>query len=262
MELPLYHLDAFTSRRFGGNPAGVVILTDWLPDAVLQSIAAENNLAETAFLVPGGKEFALRWFSPTMEIDLCGHATLASASVLFSTRQARGEEIVFRYKAGTLTVTRQGDLLAMDFPSRPPEPARADPALAAALGKAPQEVFRSRDLMAVYETREEVASLRPDFAAIERLNTFAVVATAPGGDCDFVSRFFAPKAGVPEDPATGSSHCSLIPFWSGRLGKKSLRALQISPRVGEFLCEDRGTRVTIAGRVVEYLRGTITVDPR
>ena len=260
MELPIYHLDAFTSRRFGGNPAGVVVLNDWLPDAALQSIAAENNLAETAFLVPGEREVAVRWFSPSMEIDLCGHATLASASVLFSTRRARGEEIVFRYKGGTLTVTRQGDLLAMDFPARPPEPARPDAAVAAALGKAPKELLRSRDLMAVFETREEVAALRPDMGAIERLDTFAVMATAPGRDCDFVSRFFAPKAGVPEDPATGSSHCTLIPFWSARLGRKSLRSLQISPRVGEFLCEDRGTRVTIAGRVVEYLRGTITVD--
>jgi PhzF family phenazine biosynthesis protein len=259
MELPIYQLDSFTSRLFGGNPAAVVLLKDWPEDATMQAIAAENNVAETAFVLTGGSEFGVRWFSPTMEIDLCGHATLASAHVLFQNGLARTSPIVFRYKAGTLSVAREGDLLSMDFPARPPEPVGTDPALTAALGAKPKEVQKSRDLVAVFDTQEEVEALRPDFAALERLDTFAVAATAPGRECDFVSRFFAPRAGVPEDPATGSSHCTLVPYWSRRLGKKRLHAVQVSPRRGELFCQDLGARVSLAGRAVEYLRGHITV---
>lgn len=259
MELPIFQLGSFTSRLFGGNPAAVVLLKEWLEEATMQAIAAENNVAETAFVLTGGSEFGVRWFSPTMEIDLCGHATLASAHILFQNGLARTSPIVFRYGGGTLKVAREGDLLSMDFPARPPEPVATDPALSAALGSKPREVQKSRDLLAVFDTQEEVEALQPDFAAIQRIDTFAVAATAPGRESDFVSRFFAPKAGVPEDPATGSSHCTLVPYWSRRLGKKRLHAIQVSPRRGEFFCEDLGPRVSIAGRVVEYLRGQITV---
>jgi PhzF family phenazine biosynthesis protein len=259
MDLPIYHLDSFTGRLFGGNPAAVVLLKEWLKDATMQAIGAENNLAETAFVLTGGNDFGVRWFSPTMEIDLCGHATLASAHVLFQNGLARTSPIVFRYNGGTLSVSRDGDLLSMDFPARPPEPVAADPALAAALGSKPRDIQKSRDLVAVFDTQEEVEALQPDLTAIQRLDTFAVAATAPGRECDFVSRFFAPRAGVPEDPATGSSHCTLVPYWSRRLGRKRLHAVQVSRRRGEFFCEDLGARVSIAGRAVEYLRGHITV---
>jgi PhzF family phenazine biosynthesis protein len=263
MELPIYQVDAFTGRLFGGNPAAVVILKEWLPDATLQAIAAENNLSETAFVVPGQGEFGLRWFTPGVEVDLCGHATLASAHVLFQHRYARSSPVVFRYRGGTLSVAREGDLLAMDFPSRPPEPAAPDPALAAglaaALGVKPREVHTARDLVAVLGTQQDVEDLRPDLQALARLDAFAVAVTAPGRECDFVSRFFAPRAGVPEDPVTGSSHCTLVPYWSRRLGKTRLHAIQVSRRRGELFCEDLGARVKIAGRAVEYLRGRITV---
>jgi PhzF family phenazine biosynthesis protein len=257
MELPIFQIDAFTSRLFAGNPAAVVILSQWLPDETLQSIAAENNLAETAFVVRLEGEFGLRWFTPEVEVDLCGHATLASAHVLFRHAYAAPPAIVFRYQGGTLTVTQEGELLAMRFPSRPPQPAPCDAAIVAALGGTPREVHRARDLLAVFDTPQEIEGLRPDFRAIASLDTFAVIASAPGKDCDFVSRFFAPRAGIPEDPATGSSHCTLVPYWSERLGKKTLHALQLSHRRGELFCEHQGEWVKIAGRAVEYLRGHI-----
>jgi PhzF family phenazine biosynthesis protein len=259
MELPIFQVDAFTGRLFGGNPAAVVLLPQWLPDATLQAIAAENNLAETAFVVPLQGAFGLRWFTPEVEIDLCGHATLASAHVLFHHGYAAPPEIVFQYQGGTLTVTQAGDLLAMRFPARPPQPAPCDAALVAALGATPREVHRARDLLAVFETQDEVEALRPDVQAIAALDAFAVIVSAPGQACDFVSRFFAPRAGIPEDPATGSSHCTLVPYWSARLGKPRLHALQLSRRRGELFCEHQGAWVQIAGRAVEYLRGHIVL---
>jgi PhzF family phenazine biosynthesis protein len=257
MELPIFQADAFASRLFGGNPAAVVLLPQWLPDATLQAIAAENNLAETAFVVPLQGEFGLRWFTPEVEVDLCGHATLASAHVLFKHGYAAPPSILFRYQGGTLTVTQQGELLALRFPARPPRPAPCDAAVIAALGATPREVYRARDVLAVFDTQEEVESLRPDFHAIGLLDTFAVIVSAPGQACDFVSRFFAPRVGIPEDPATGSSHCTLVPYWSERLGKTQLHALQLSRRRGEIFCAYQGEQVEIAGRVVEYLRGHI-----
>ncbi len=259
MRLPIFQLDAFTDRLFGGNPAAVVLLGDWLPDATLQAIALENNCSETAFVVPRGVEFDLRWFTPTIEVDLCGHATLASAHVLFHHGYASSDEVVFRYPGGTLAVAREGDLLAMDFPARPAVRIEPDGAAAAALRARPRELHRARDLLAVFDTPAEVEALEPDFSAIAKLDAFAVIATAPGGDCDFISRFFAPGAGVPEDPVTGSAHCTLVPYWSRRLGKAALHARQVSKRRGELFCEDRGERVKIAGRAVEYLRGDIDV---
>jgi PhzF family phenazine biosynthesis protein len=259
MRLPLYQVDAFTSRVFGGNPAGIVPLESWLPDDLMQKIAAENNLAETAFFVPEGDGFRLRWFTPTVEVDLCGHATLASAHLLFAKLGCRGDWIEFMTRSGKLTVTRQGDTLAMELPARPPQPCAVPPELDRALGKAPIEVLAARDYLLVYEREADLRTLTPDMERIARLDRFAVIVTAPGESCDFVSRFFAPAQGIPEDPVTGSAHCTLIPYWSRRLGKKTMQARQISPRIGELSCEDRGERVVVAGKAVLYLEGTIHV---
>jgi PhzF family phenazine biosynthesis protein len=262
MRIPLYQVDAFTSRLFGGNPAAVCPLAEWLPDATMQAIAAENNLAETAFFVPQGQGYLLRWFTPTIEVELCGHATLASGYVV--THILRPEKHSVRFdtlKAGPLEVTREGDLLAMDFPSWPPETQSADPRILAALGKTPAQSFVARGRnMFVYERAEDVAALRPDFAAMRGVPGADAIVTAPGdGDIDFVSRYFAPNHGIDEDPATGSSHCVMTPYWAGRLGKQRLRAQQISARVGDLLCTLHGDRITLGGHAVLYLEGTITV---
>jgi PhzF family phenazine biosynthesis protein len=261
MRLPIYQVDAFTDRLFGGNPAAICPLEHWLPDATMQGIAAENNLSETAFFVREGNEYAVRWFTPAVEVDLCGHATLASAYVIFHLLEPGRERVAFRtMKAGKLAVTRQGDELALDFPAWPPQPVEAPPALAAALGKAPSAVLAARDYLVVYERAEDVATLAPDLAAVAALDRFAVIVTAPGeGDVDFVSRFFAPARGVPEDPVTGSAHCTLTPYWAARLGKSRLSARQLSHRGGRLTCTLAGDRVSIAGRAVLYLEGTITL---
>ena len=260
MKLRLYQIDAFASRPFTGNPAAVVPLDRWLPDATLQAIAAENNLSETAFFVGEKGEFEIRWMTPTDEVDLCGHATLASAWVVFHEIENGRTEVHFRSTSGPLRVTGDGDRLTLDFPSRPPEPADASAgAVAEALGARPRAVLASRDYMAVFESEAEVRALRPDAGRVAALDRMAVIATAPGRDCDFVSRFFVPSLGIPEDPVTGSAHCTLVPYWSRRLGKSSLFARQVSARGGELWCEDRGERVAIAGRCVKYLEGTIEV---
>jgi predicted PhzF superfamily epimerase YddE/YHI9 len=260
MKLPLYQVDAFTKRLFGGNPAAVVLLDAWLPDSVLAAIAAENNLAETAFVIAGADVSPLRWFTPTIEVDLCGHATLAAADVLFRYRFPSLERLAFSTRSGELAVTRDGTLLKMDFPARPGKPVAVSDALAAALGARPREAYLARDLLAIFGSESEVRALRPDFARVAALDAFAVIASAPGDTVDFVSRFFAPAAGVPEDPVTGSSHCTLTPYWVARLGKNKLTAKQVSPRGGDLLCELRGERVVIAGHVVEYLRGEIETE--
>ena len=266
MRLPLYQIDAFvTDHPFSGNPAAVCPLTAWLPEDAMQAIAAENNLSETAFFVPEGDGYRLRWFTPTTEVDLCGHATLASAYVVFRWLQPGGEAVQFRTeKAGVLTVSRDGELLALDFPARPPMPCAVPAALAAALGKAPRKVLAARDYLAVYDSADDVAALAPDFAALAALDRFAVIVTAPGSDrgeggVDFVSRFFAPARGVDEDPVTGSSHCTLIPYWAARLGKERLEARQLSRRGGALSCRLAAARVRIAGRALLYLEGTITI---
>jgi PhzF family phenazine biosynthesis protein len=262
MRLPLYQVDAFTDHVFGGNPAAVVPLDSWLPEATMQAIATENNLSETAFIVHEGDNiFGLRWFTPVAEIDLAGHPTLATAYVIFRFITPSAVELKFRtVKAGALVVTRRGEELVMDFPARPPEPCAVPATLAPALGKLPVAVLASRDYMAVYEKAADVAALKPDLAAIARLDRMAVIVTAPGeGDVDFVSRFFAPAHNINEDPVTGSAHCTLIPYWAERLGKTRLKARQISARVGDLSCEHRGERVTIAGRCVLYLEGAITI---
>jgi PhzF family phenazine biosynthesis protein len=250
-------IDAFTNRRFGGNPAGVCPLDRWLDDAVMQSIAAENHLAETAFLVPRGDDFDLRWFTPVCEIDLCGHATLASAWALFHLAGVTRPALTFHTKSGALTVTREADRLVLDFPALPGQPWTAPESLSQALGVAPREVLRAADLMCVLASEAEVRAVRPDFRALAEFETRGIIITASGSDADFVSRFFGPAVGIDEDPVTGSAHCTLIPYWSRRLGKTHLFARQRSPRGGELWCEDRGERVRIAGQAVLYLEGRI-----
>jgi PhzF family phenazine biosynthesis protein len=266
MKLPLYQIDAFASAVFAGNPAAVCPLEKWLPEATMQKIAAENNLAETAFFVPRRNgssadvpEYDLRWFTPEVEIDLCGHATLASGHVVFTTLVPGASRAVFHSKSGPLSVGRDGDRLVLDFPTRPPVRIEPPAGLAEALGATPEEVWSSRDLMAVFESEHTVRGLTPSFSRIAELEVFGVIATAPGHEVDFVSRFFAPRQGIPEDPVTGSAHCTLTPYWAKRLGRSRLRAEQVSVRRGYLICEDRGDRVTIAGHTVQYLEGVIEV---
>jgi PhzF family phenazine biosynthesis protein len=257
MRLKLHQVDAFTRRTFGGNPAAVVPLETWLPDATLQAIATENNLSETAYFLPRGGHWELRWFTPVAEIDLAGHPTLATAWVMRHRLGVTGP-IEFRTKRGdTLVVTPGPDeRLAMDFPARPARPAHIGD-VAAALGAPPEKVLLARDGMAVFDSAETVAALKPDFAKVAALQGMGLIATAPGRDCDFVSRFFAPKHAIPEDPVTGSAHCTLIPYWAARLGKTALFARQISARGGELWCKLAGERVEIAGHCAPYLEGTI-----
>lgn len=259
MKLPLYQVDAFTSRLFGGNPAAVVPLEDWLPDEMLAAIAAENNLSETAYVIARPGVIPLRWFTPAVEVDLCGHATLASAHVLFRYYFPALDRLAFDTRSGTLTVTRNGELLSMDFPSRPGKEVEVTESLASALGRKPRAAYRARDLMAVFDSASDIRNLQPDFQRIAALDTFALIVTAAGDSVDFVSRFFAPTKGIPEDPVTGSAHCTLIPYWAERLGKTELTARQLSRRGGELHCKLHGDRVDIAGRTVEYLRGEITL---
>ena len=258
-QIRLFHVDAFASAVFSGNPAAVCPLDRWLEEATMQAVAAENNLSETAFVVRDRDGWKIRWFTPTCEVDLCGHATLASGWVVFNRLDPGSASVTFSSRSGPLTVTRDGDLLALDFPARPPEPCAAPPGLVEGLGLAPRDVLRARDLMAVYDREEDVRALAPDFARLAALDSLGVIVTAPGRDVDFVSRFFAPGHGVPEDPVTGSSHCTLIPYWAKRLGRTELRARQVSRRGGELTCALRGDRVRIAGRVVPYLEGMIAI---
>ncbi|HTV76440.1 MAG TPA: PhzF family phenazine biosynthesis protein [Candidatus Baltobacteraceae bacterium] len=254
--VPYFEVDAFASKLFSGNPAGICPLAKWLDDALMQNIAAENNLAETAFFVPHGDDYDLRWFTPTVEIDLCGHATLASAFIIFSELGFRGNAVHFHSKSGRLTVSRNSNILTLDFPSRPPAPCNAPDALVKGLGMQPAETLKARDYFCVFADAEGVRSLQPDFGLLGTLDE-KVIVTAPGTDCDFVSRFFAPTASVNEDPVTGSAHCTLIPYWSKRFGKTKLYARQLSKRGGELFCEDAGERVRIGGNAVLYSRGEI-----
>lgn len=258
MEIPIYQVDAFASALFGGNPAAVCPLKSWLPDDTLQAIAAENNLPETAFYVREGGRYRIRWFTPSVEVELCGHATLASAAIILGIRrEIGGPRVVFDSRSGELGVERDGELYKLDFPARPPAPCAPDPALVEAAGGRPVESLIAGDAMLVYGTEQEVRALKPDLGRLAQLPYFALIATAPGSDCDFVSRYFAPSKAIPEDPVTGRAHTTLIPFWSHRLGKRHLFARQLSPRGGELWCEDRGNRVTIGGRAVKYLEGHI-----
>ncbi|WP_324671321.1 PhzF family phenazine biosynthesis protein [Hymenobacter sp. GOD-10R] len=263
MLLPLYQVDAFTDQVFAGNPAAVCPLTEWLPADMMQAIAAENNLAETAFFVPrGGNEYDLRWFTPAVEVELCGHATLASAHVLLRHLNFKGEEIVFHSKSGPLRVRQANGRLTLDFPSRPPKPLVEHPeGLLDGLGATPVAILAGPDLVAVFNTEEEVRAIQPNQLHLAKVEYRAVIVTAPGSNgVDFVSRFFGPRVGVPEDPVTGSAHTTLIPYWAERLGKTELYARQVSPRGGDLWCELRGDRVLISGHAVTYLKGEIELN--
>jgi PhzF family phenazine biosynthesis protein len=260
MKIRCFIVDAFACKPFQGNPAAVCPLDKWLDDAVMQNIAAENNLSETAFFVPrDGSGYDLRWFTPAVEIDLCGHATVAAAFVLSSELGVSGDAVRFHSRSGVLTVTQNGNVFTLDFPSRPPAPCTVPEALIRGLGAKPVEILKARDYFCVFPAENAVRSLKPDFALLGTLDE-KVIVTAPGVDCDFVSRFFAPTAGVAEDPVTGSSHCTLIPFWANRLGKEKLFARQISRRGGELFCELSGDRVLIGGKAVLYSRGQIEIN--
>jgi predicted PhzF superfamily epimerase YddE/YHI9 len=273
VKAPFFHVDAFTGTPFAGNPAAVVMLPDWPADPMLQLMAAEHNLSETAFVVRRDAWYELRWFTPTVEVDLCGHATLAAAYVLFRHAGHPGTTVQFRSQSGPLGVERAGELLVLDFPSRPAAPCPAPEALVRGLGWEPVEVLKARDYLAVFADEAEVRALNPDMRSLAGLECTGVIATAPGasaalpgraaagspGSVDFVSRFFAPQCGIPEDPVTGSAHCTLVPYWAARLGKRKLAARQVSARGGELWCEDAGTRVKIGGRAVTYLLGEVEI---
>jgi len=260
MRIPIFQVDAFTTRRFAGNPAAVMRLDRFLSDAVLQDIAAENNLAETAFLVPRDGDYALRWFTPAVEVPLCGHATLASAAVVMQRLEPERQRVIFHTASGALTVSRIDNGYLMDFPARPTAPVAAPAGLAAALGATPVEVeAEAHNYLAVLADPQTLRALAPDFAALAGLDRGGVIVTArdSGAPYDFISRFFAPAKGISEDPVTGSAHCSLVPFWAQRLGKNSLRAFQASARGGELQCRLLGERVELAGSCVFYLEGVV-----
>ena len=260
MRLPIYQLDAFTDRMFGGNPAAVCLLDRWLDDATLQAIALENNLSETAFLVPDGDgDYGLRWFTPTLEVDLCGHATLASAWLILHRLAPERTGVAFATRSGRLHVARHGDGLLMDLPADPPAPTAVPEGIEDVLGARPEAVLRGRYPLAVLGSEADVRALSPDLDGIGRLMAGHLIVTAPGEQADFVSRFFAPGSGIAEDPVTGSAHCILAPYWGTRLGKRDLTARQLSSRGGELRCRLAAGRVELLGRCAFYLEGWIEV---
>jgi PhzF family phenazine biosynthesis protein len=259
MKIPIYQVDAFTDHVFGGNPAAVCVLMQWPETQVLQNIAAENNLTETAFILEREKSFDIRWFTPKVELDLAGHPTLAAAYVIFEILKPGKTEMEFQSVSGPLHVSRQESKITMDFPSRPAQPCKAPQALIEGLGARPVEVLLARSHLAVFETREEILSIEPNMARLMELDSKGVIVTSPGGDVDFVSRFFHPKAGIPEDPVTGSSHCTLVPYWAAKLGKNKLLARQLSGRGGTIWCFNKEGRVFLSGQAVKFLEGQISI---
>ncbi len=255
-----FEVHSFTDNVFQGNPAGVCPLDEWIDDELMQNIAKENGLSETAFFVPGKDGFDLRWFTPAMEVDLCGHATLATAYVLFDHLEFEGEVIVFHTQSGDLMVSKMGTAIVMNFPSLPADRIEAPDHLLKAFDCEHAEVYKARDYMVVLDSEEAVRKLRPDISELEQLDCTGIIVTAPGNDVDFVSRFFAPAAGIPEDPVTGSAHCTLTPYWAAVLGATDLSARQISERGGELACRLVDDRVHIAGRAVLYSRGFLNID--
>ena len=259
MMLPIYQVDAFASELFRGNPAAVVPLEEWLPDTVLLSIALENNLSETAYLVPDRNGYHIRWFTPVVEVALCGHATLASAHVVFSELGFDGETIEFQSKSGSLTVKCGGSGYIMDFPAEPSDSCDVPKPLTEGLGLEPDLVMKGTDYLAVVSTQLQIEKLAPDFRKLARLKSRGLIVTAPGDDCDFVSRCFFPQTGIDEDPVTGSAHCQMTPYWVDRLGKSKLVARQLSARGGEVICKMQGDRVLLEGKAVKYLEGKIEI---
>lgn len=262
MKLDIFQVDAFTSKPFGGNPAAVVPLTEWLPDETMLNIAAENNLSETAFFVKNEDGYNIRWFTPTVEVNLCGHATLASSHVIFNCLKQEDKFIRFHSdRSGELGVERNGDLMILDFPSYPVNEIEQSAELADAVGKIPAKAWETQGNMVILlmESESDIRSLEPDMSALGNVPFDEVIATAPGDDSDFVSRMFAPRIGIPEDPVTGAIHCSLIPYWAEQLGKDKLFARQVSKRGGELFCELSGDRVKIGGSAMLYLKGEIYI---
>jgi PhzF family phenazine biosynthesis protein len=259
MKIPIFQIDAFTNQLFGGNPAAVCPVEAWPDEATMQAIAAENNISETAFFMEAGDYYDLRWFTPVAEVDLCGHATLATAHLLFNEIEIGGQVVHFETRSGRLSVSRDGDSLVMNFPAQPPEPCEVPEGLVPALGVEPVEILANADYFVVLDSEDQVRALTPDIALLRGLDRRGVIVTAAGSEVDFVSRFFAPKSGIDEDPVTGSAHCELTPYWSKRLGKTMLSAQQVSARGGELFCEDQGERVLISGRAVTYMEGLIDI---
>ncbi|MEO7982630.1 MAG: PhzF family phenazine biosynthesis protein [Bacteroidota bacterium] len=264
MKLTIYQVDAFTNKLFGGNPAAVIPLKKWIDETLMQQLAMENNLAETVFFVPAktkGVDFDIRWFTPTLEINLCGHATLASAYVIFKILKTKKKKVVFDSKSGLLTVSKKKGVLEMDFPSWPAEPSTAYPAeLLACLGN-PEiaGVYKNREYLVELMNEEAVKNCNPDFSLMKKVDKMLII-TARGKEVDFVSRFFAPTSGIDEDPVTGSAHSQLIPFWSKKLGKNKMTAKQLSQRGGDIHCEQKGERVIIGGECIFYMKGQLEIE--
>ncbi|MBT5676101.1 MAG: PhzF family phenazine biosynthesis protein [Rhodospirillaceae bacterium] len=260
MKLTLYQIDAFAGAVFKGNPAAICPLEKWLDDDLMQAIAVENNLSETAFFVATGDAYELRWFTPAAEVDLCVHATLASAYVVFEHLEKEAKVVRFNTRSGRLTVARDEDgLLAMDFPAQPGTTIEVSEEMIQGLGAEPSYLFAGEDFMAVFERESQIRTIDPNHAILKKLERRGVIITAPGEEVDFVSRFFAPKHNIPEDPVTGSAHCMLTPYWAGRLGKTTLQARQVSARGGDLVCSLAGDRVKISGRATEYMIGEISL---
>jgi len=259
MKIPIYQIDAFSNRVFAGNPAAVCPIEEWLEDSVLQAIAQENNLSETAFFVPQENGYHIRWFTPVAEVDLCGHATLATAFVIFNYLDRSSSQITFRSRSGKLTVVQENELISMDFPSQPPVPCEAPKELLDGLKREPLEILCSEDYFVVFSSEKAIVELKPDMGLLKKLDLRGVIVTAKGDKVDFVSRFFAPKLGIDEDPVTGSAHCALTPYWAKKLNKKNVHAHQVSERGGELFCKDCGDRVVIAGRAVKFMEGICNI---
>lgn len=260
MKIPMYQVDAFTEEIFRGNPAAICILKEWLDEKLMQNIAMENNLSETAFCIVKEDLCELRWFTPEEEIDLCGHATLATAYVIFEILNYPGSTVKFTTKSGILTVEKQGDIMTMEFPSREGTKVEITEQLIKSLGKEPKAAYKSRDLMVVYENEQEIRGLNPNMEKLKLVDAFGIIVTAKGESSDFVSRYFAPSCGVPEDPVTGSAHCTLIPYWSKILGKNKMIAHQLSKRGGVLQCEHVGDKVKISGKAKLFFKGEIYLE--
>jgi PhzF family phenazine biosynthesis protein len=260
MTIPFYQVDAFTDRLFGGNPAGICPLQDWLADDIMQKIAMENNLSETAFFVPKEEGFHIRWFTPTVEVNLCGHATLAAAHVIFQYMGYKPDVISFESRSGILNVRKEGELLVLDFPANKPQRTGLPSDFVQSLNITPIQCYRGKeDYLLLYKSQQEIEALIPDFSRLKKTDARAVIVTAPGNESDFVSRFFAPRVGIDEDPVTGSAHTVLIPFWAEKLGKNEMKALQLSKRGGTLFCRLSDDRVDIGGKAVTYLKGEISI---
>jgi len=258
--LAIYQIDAFAEKPFEGNPAAIVPLDEWLPDATMQAIAEENNLSETAFFVPANDGFHIRWFTPNKEVELCGHATLASAYVLFNLLDYPQEVVSFDSLSGSISVSQNGELLTLNFPAQVAKACAVPPMLSKGLGKVPEYCFYHDDYLVVFESEQDVLDVSPDHPCLRQLDLRGVIITAPSDEFDFVARFFAPKYGIPEDPVTGSAYTQLMPYWANRLGRQKLNAKQVSPRGGKVTCELQDERVLISGNAVKYMQGSIDIE--